>query len=336
MATIKNERDLLLQMDSPRFTPIPIQIAEVAGLTTALDTVTNTANTALTTAKGIRIIASAASFSRITGSSTTTPASITLTAELNGLTGSVAWSVVSGSASLSPSGNTCMITGSTVSGHSVTVKATLSGYTAQYTLTKLGALSALDTVNLTNQVTGQLATGNITGLGALALLNTVNLNTQTVGALNGLTQVNNLGTLAYANAIAADQIGAGTLAAGVIYAGAINADNITSGTIVGRSIKTANSGARFEVLSTGQILGYGTDGSPNFSLGSTTGTMLLKNQSGLLPTLGIQSAGAQHIVLDAHPNFPAKLGGALFRHSTHELCYSDGTHWYKVSGTLIV
>lgn len=233
MAAIKNERDLLLQMDSPRFVLIPINIGDITGLTTALDTVTNTANTALTTAKGIRINASASSFSKVTGSSTTTPASITLTAELNGLTGSVTWSVVAGSASLSPSGNTCTINGSTVSGYSVTVKATLSGYTAQYTLTKLGALSALDTVNLTNQVTGQLSTGNITGLGALALLNTVNLNTQTVGALNGATQVTNLGTLAYANAIAADQIGAGQLAAGVIYAGTVNADKINGAVITG-------------------------------------------------------------------------------------------------------
>lgn len=233
MAVIKNERDLLLQMDSPRFIIIPINIGDITGLTTALDTVTNTANTALTTAKGIRINASASSFSKVTGSSSTTPSSITLTAELNGLTGSVIWSVVAGSANLNSSGNTCTITGSTVSGYSVTVKATLSGYTAQYTLTKLGALSALDTVNLTNQVTGQLATGNITGLGALALLNTVNLNTQTVGALNGATQVTNLGTLAYANAIAADQIGAGQLAAGVIYAGTVNADKIIGNTITG-------------------------------------------------------------------------------------------------------
>lgn len=333
MAAIKNERDLLLQMDSPRFTIIPINIGDITGLTTALDTVTNTANTALTTAKGIRIIASAASFSRITGSSTTTPASITLTAELNGLTGSVAWSVVSGSASLSPSGNTCMITGSTVSGYSVTVKATLSGYTAQYTLTKLGALSALDTVNLTNQVTGQLATGNITGLGALALLNTVNLNTQVTGALNGATQVTNLGVLAYADGLAANQIGAGTLAAGVIYAGTINADNITSGSLVGRTIKTANSGIRFEVLPSGQILGYNSSNQPTYSLAGN-GTLVLNNY-GLSNTVTINSGGTVHIALSAHNSFPGVYGGGLFRHSVHELCYSDGVHWYKVSGTLI-
>lgn len=225
--------------------------------------------------------------------------------------------------------------GASVAGYSVTVQATLGTYTARITLSKFGTLSSQDTVSLVSQVTGQLATGNITGLGALALLNTVSLNTQVTGALNGATQVTNLGVLAYADGLAANQIGAGTLAAGVIYAGSINADNITSGTIVGRNIKTASSGARFEVLSSGQILGYGADGLPNFSL-ATNGTMLLQNQSGLSPTLTIHSAGAQHIVLDAHPTFPTAFGGALFRHSTHELCYSDGTHWYKVSGTLIV
>ena len=89
-------------------------------------------------------------------------------------------------------------------------------------------------VNLSSQVTGQLSSGNVTGLGALALLNTVNLSTQTTGALNGQTQVTNLGSLAYANAIAANQIGAGTLAAGVIYAGTINADKINAGSFSGK------------------------------------------------------------------------------------------------------
>jgi len=84
-------------------------------------------------------------------------------------------------------------------------------------------------------VTGQLANGNVSGLGALALLNVVNLNTQTVGALNGATQVTNLGTLAYANAIAANQIGAGTLAAGVVYAGTINADQVNAGSFSGKT-----------------------------------------------------------------------------------------------------
>ena len=69
----------------------------------------------------------------------------------------------------------------------------------------------------------------------MALLNTVNLNTQTTGALNGATQVTNLGTLAYANAIAANQIGAGTLAAGVVYAGTINADQVNAGSFSGKT-----------------------------------------------------------------------------------------------------
>ena len=67
------------------------------------------------------------------------------------------------------------------------------------------------------QVAGQLAMGSVTGYGALALLNKVSLNTDVVGALNGATQVTNLGTLAYASAIAAEQIGAGQLAAGVAH-----------------------------------------------------------------------------------------------------------------------
>lgn len=334
MAAIQNDRDALLQAAAVRVEPIPIPMANVEGLVDTITTINNNVTSAIDLAKAIRITTTSMAFTRTTGGGAT-PSVATLTATLTGLTGTVTWTVVAGSATLTPSGNTCSVNGASVAGYSVTVQATLGTYTARITLSKFGTLSSQDTVSLASQVTGQLATGNITGLGALALLNTVSLNTQVTGALNGATQVTNLGVLAYADGLAANQIGAGTLAAGVIYAGSINADNITSGTIVGRSIKTASSGARFEVLSSGQILGYGVDGLPNFSLASN-GTMVLRNQSGLFPTLTIDSAGAQHIVLDAHPTFPSALGGALFRHSTHELCYSDGTHWYKVSGTLIV
>lgn len=223
MSAIVNDRDLLLQAAPVRFVAPTIPIEQVEGLPDALEA-----------ARGIRINASADTFIS-NGAGGTNPATITLTAVLGGLTGTVSWSVVAGSATLTPSGNTCVVNGASVLGYSVTVRAQLtSGSTtheAQYTLNKLGALSAQETVNLNTQVTGQLAAGNITGLGALALLNTVNLNTQTTGALNGMTQVTNLGTLAYANAIAANQIGAGTLAAGVIYTGSLSANQITTGTM---------------------------------------------------------------------------------------------------------
>lgn len=108
---------------------------------------------------------------------------------------------------------------------------------------------------------GQLAMGNVTGYGALALLNKVSLNTDTVGALNGATQVTNLGTLAYANAIAAEQIGAGQLAAGVVYAGNIYASQVMAGSFTGKEFiggtftgtvfRTAASGQRVQMDVTG-------------------------------------------------------------------------------------
>lgn len=184
--------------------------------------------------KGLRIEASATTF--IGRSSPTNPATITLTAERSGgLTGTVTWSVFAGSATITPSDDTCTVTGSTVAGYSVTIKATVGTYSATIALTRLGELSAQEKVDLTSMVTGQLASGNVSGLGALALLNVVNLNTQTTGALNGATQVTNLGALAYANAIAANQIGAGTLAAGVVYAGTINADQVNAGSFSGKT-----------------------------------------------------------------------------------------------------
>lgn len=225
MATIQNDRDLLLQAASPRVVPIPIPIDRIEGLPQAL--------------RSLRIKSSATTF--VGSSGVTKPATITLTAEkLGGLAGAVEWSVIDGTGTLTPGGDGCTVTGSTVVGSSITVRArvTVAGtnYDAQVTLTKLGSLSAQETINLTNQVVGQLAMGNVTGYGALALLNQVNLNTQTIGALNGQTQVTNLGNLAYVNALAANQIGAGTLAAGVIYAGTVNVNNLVGNTISGKSL----------------------------------------------------------------------------------------------------
>lgn len=231
MATIQNDRDVLLQGTAIRVIPVvvPITIADVTGLQ-------NTINVINSNTKRIRITSNYDVLYSNPGSGSTTPSSVTLIANLEGgLTGTVSWSI--SGATLSPSGNTATFLGTTVSASTVKVTASLSGVSESYIVSVTGALAAQNTINLASQVTGQLAAGGITGLGALALLNTVNLNTQTVGALNGATQVTNLGTLAYANAIAANQIGAGTLAAGVIYAGTINADNITTGTLTGISVK---------------------------------------------------------------------------------------------------
>lgn len=224
MAAIQNDRDLALQATIPRLIPILIPIDKVEGLPQAL--------------KSLRIKSTATTF---TGDAVSTnPATITLTAEkLGGLVGTVDWSVVDGAGTVTPLGDSATVSGASVVGSAVTVRARVTvdttNYDAQITLTKLGKLSEQDSVDLTTQVTGQLASGSVSGLGALALLNKVDLNTQTTGALDGTTQVTNLGTLAYANAIAADQIGAGTLAAGVIYAGTINADKINSGSFAGKT-----------------------------------------------------------------------------------------------------
>ena len=305
MATIQNDRDVLLQAAAVRVVPVTIAISDVVGLPEAI----------AKAEKGLEITASAAYFSGAAGAATS-PAAITLTAvRKNGLAGTVSWAVEAGAATLVPSGgtnNTCNITGSTVSGASVTVRARVSdngrNYDARITIGKYGALTMQNAVDLTTQVTGALNAGNVTGLGALALLNTVDLNTQTVGALNGATQVTNLGTLAYANtvdlntqtvgalngatqvtnlgtlayanAIAANQIGAGTLAVGVAYAGTVNATQVnagsfsgkefTGGTFTGGRFRTTSSGRRVEIDSTASaahtVKLYDTTGAAHISL----------------------------------------------------------------------
>lgn len=382
MATIQNDRDVLLQAASPRVVPVPIPISQVTGLPGALDSINTTLTShgtqitsALNNTKDLLITASSTVFSGSSG--TTTPPSITLTAVFkNGLTGTVTWSVTAGSATLTPSGNTCVVTGSTVSGQSVTIRARLvSGntYDSYVTLAKLGTLSAQAAVDLTSQVTGQLATGNITGLGALALLNTVNLNTQTTGALNGATQVTNLGTLAYANAIAANQIGAGTLAAGVIYAGTINADKINAGSFSGKEFvggvftgsqfRTAVSGRRVEINnpSTGPdaIELYNTTGTPRIRFNANpfngswmygesyaNATLTLRQSGGggssgdgsVAPILVLDNQNnCTHIRMTPISSFPPGTStfGDIVMHSTHGLCGYNGSAWVKFTTTAI-
>ena len=299
---------------------------------------------------GLTVYSNADTFAR--SGAGTVPTAITLTAQmLGGLTGTVSWSVVAGSATLSPSGATCSVNGPSVTGYSVTVMAQVvkSGitYQARYTLSKLGALSAADAVSLTTQVTGQLANGNVSGLGALALLNTVNLNTQTVGALNlatqtsgkidANTQVNNLGNLAFANALAANQIGAGQLAAGVIYAGTVNATQVsagsfsgrefTGGTFTGALFRTAASGPRFEIRDLGVIEGFDSSGASTFML-TRSGTLALYGESlGPAPLL-INPKGKCHMRLAGKSSFPSSSSaGDVLMHTTHGLCIYTGSVW---------
>ena len=346
MAAIQNDRDLLLQAASPRVVPIPIPIDRIDGLPQAL--------------KSLRIKSTATTFIGATGA--TNPATITLTAEkLGGLVGSVVWSVIAGSGTLTPSGDDCAVTGSTVTGYSITIRARVTvgavNYDAQITLTKLGTLSAQQFVDLTSQVTGQLAMGNVTGYGALALLNTVNLNTQTTGALNGLTQVTNLGNLAYANAIAANQIGAGQLAAGVVYAGNIYANQVNSGDFSGKVFtggnftggvfQTATGGARVQLVSSsaGYITVFGNSGTSrifnvtdlgvaiNGEGGSGAAALAVGSQG---HGISIQTTnGAFALRLSQITTLPSPVAGGIAYHATHKFIFSDGAAWYRPDWTAV-
>lgn len=231
MATIVNDRDVLMQGTSPRV---------VSG----------------GASKGIVLSASSSAF-QVSISGVGSPSSITLTASLIGITGAVPTFSASPNMTLGVSGNVATLAYADMSANSVAVTATVVDggvtYTNTQTITKLNALGALatqNTVNLASQVTGYLNSGSITGLGALSALNYINLASgYVIGAIDASTQVNNLGSLAFANSIAADQIGAGTLAAGVAYVGSINANNITTGTLSSASIAiTGDSGWALNVV----------------------------------------------------------------------------------------
>ena len=256
MAAVVNARDVLLQAAATRLDPVPITIGDVTGLAEAL--------------KGVRITASATSFFGTSG--TTSPATITLTAErVGGVVGPVVWSVISGSGTVSPSGDTCVVTGSTVTGQSITLRARVTdgaiNYDAQIVLTKLGTLAGQGAVNLATQITGQLANGNVSGLGALALLGSVSLTNpvQVVGDL------------------AANRIGVGTLAAGVIYAGTVNVNQLTGVLIAGKSIAGGNYLLLGTASSTTAPVSFflNTDSVPaNGAIGRITGSFTVSPLSG--------------------------------------------------------
>lgn len=339
MATIQNERDKLLQAAPVRFIPPPIDPSLIPGYEDALQDIDDLkdgleglgdeVNHLMNNSRDLRIYATTLTFTNTAG--TTTPSSTTLTAvKGSGLTGTVSWSVVAGSATLSSStGDSVTVTGSTISGRSATIRArvTMSGanYDAYVTLTRLGGIAAVDAVNLTSQVTGSLAAGNVSGLGALALLNTVNLSTQTTGAINGLTQVTNLGSLAYANSIAANQIGAGTLAAGVIYAGTINASQVQAGSFVGKSF----TGGTFSgALISGAIIEASRFDGELVSSDEIYGNFLSVsniNVLGHINTSTLKLASLMSLPTNRQAGMVCFYGGWL--------CFANGTHWYRSDGT---
>lgn len=218
MATIVNDRDKLLQAESPRVTS--------GGAS-----------------KGIVLSASKSAFD-VSTSGTGSPSTITLTAALIGITGAAVSFSTSPTTTLSVSGNVATLAFSNMTTNSVAVTASVTDagvtYTNTQTITKLMALGGLATknaVDLANDVIGYLSSGKVTGLGALSTLNYINLGGSYVtGTIDARTQVNYLGALAYANAVAADQIGAGQLAAGVAYIGDLNAGQIKTGALTSASI----------------------------------------------------------------------------------------------------
>ena len=142
--------------------------------------------------------------------------------------------------------NTLSLGGGYLTGFGAVASQSSLAYGGGY-LTGFGVLASQATVNLASQITGQLANSNVSGLGALALLGSV--------ALDGAYVTNNL---------AANRIGAGTIAAGVIYAGDIAASQITSGYIAAARINAGS--LTVDKLSNSYV--PGTSNHVSFSMGA--------------------------------------------------------------------
>ncbi len=98
MATVVNDRDVLLLAASPRLL--------------------------WTGVRGVTVVADTTSFKVNSGSPT--PSSINLTATLNGVNGSVTWSVPFGTATLTPSGSTAVLSYANMSSDVITVRASVT------------------------------------------------------------------------------------------------------------------------------------------------------------------------------------------------------------------
>lgn len=115
MATIVNYRDVLLQAADPRFIPPP--------LPQEVQDAVNNANSAVDATRGLEIYANGDQF-KYDGTATT-PASITFNVRLRLLSGTVTWSVVQGTATLTGTGNSRTLTPANMSTDRVRVRASL-------------------------------------------------------------------------------------------------------------------------------------------------------------------------------------------------------------------
>jgi hypothetical protein len=124
MATIVNDRDVELQATSPRLLPVDLPD-----------------NIKVPALKGVNITAPTNIFKVDAAGTTVVPTSILLTANLVQISGTVTWTVTSGTATLTGSGNSRTVTYATMSTDAVTVQASVTDggttYTAQFTVNKV-------------------------------------------------------------------------------------------------------------------------------------------------------------------------------------------------------
>lgn len=156
MATIQNDRDILLQAATIRVVPVPIDPSLIPGLT---ETIAAT--------KGIKLSAPSNVF-QISAGGVASPSSITVTATLTLVTSTITWDIFAGTATLTGSGNSRTLTAANMVSNSVTIRARVqeSGgpiYTDYWTIAKTA-----DGLNGTNGSNGER--GSITAFGTLSNL----------------------------------------------------------------------------------------------------------------------------------------------------------------------
>lgn len=159
----------------------------------------------------------------------------------------------------------------------------------------------LEPISLPNNV--EIDIDNVLGAGALAKLDFVDAN----------TQVTNLGDLAYADTILANQIGAGTLPVGVVYAGEINADQVNAGTFTGLTFRTtaSTSGEQVVISHATNDIRVRVGGTVRVRLGGdgTNGYLTINKGAVLTPGIYAESTGGAAAIYATTSGGTEAIGG---------------------------
>ena len=353
MSAIVNDRDVLLQAAVTRFTPPPLpqEIQDAVDAT-----------------KGLQILSTGDQFKVAVGGSTT-PASITFTIAFRLISGTVTWSVTQGTATLTGSGNTRTLSPGNMSTDRVRIKASLT----------VNGITYSDEIDISRVRDGSTGSDGIRGTVHVYVARAA-ASWSDADANSAITTFTGSATKVIGDMVTQSRAQDGwaetrywtgsvwqfleqVIDGNLIVTGTLSADKITTGTLTGRTVRTADSGSRVEIDGSNNIINFqGPSGSPvtlgpptsganNFHLtipSGRGGMMVLHSGSGSAVHIGNTSGNAGHgLIVQTSPTSPTyaplrltELGSLPTNRANGSICYyggwlcfANGSHWFQSDGT---